>query len=157
VVRRPDAAEVRPSSSELRRRLVAGEESVVARWLRPPFELDGWRIDVANMTGRQGASTSTVRSRATSARRWPRSAGDRWLVAEHCHDATADLVGDGWHGTMAYTWFTRPVWCWLRGDATDVGTARFPGAASAARRLPRSWLRCVSSPAAFRGPRSRRR
>ena len=25
-----------------------------ARWLKPPFSLDGWRIDVANMTGRLG-------------------------------------------------------------------------------------------------------
>jgi alpha-glucosidase len=114
------------SSSELRRRLVAGEESVVARWLRPPFELDGWRIDVANMTGRQGAldvNREVARDiRATMAA----MGGERWLVAEHCHDATADLVGDGWHGTMAYTWFTRPVWCWLRGDATDVGMLGFP-------------------------------
>ena len=30
------------------------DDSVVARWLREPFNLDGWRIDVANMTGRQG-------------------------------------------------------------------------------------------------------
>ena len=39
--------------------------------------------------------------------------GDRWLVAEHVYDATDDLSGDGWHGVMAYTWFTRPVWRWL--------------------------------------------
>ena len=25
------------------------------RWLRPPYDVDGWRIDVANMTGRLGA------------------------------------------------------------------------------------------------------
>ena len=27
---------------------------MVARWLRPPYDVDGWRIDVANMTGRLG-------------------------------------------------------------------------------------------------------
>ena len=39
---------------ELRRRLIDGPESIAARWLRPPFDLDGWRVDVANMAGRLG-------------------------------------------------------------------------------------------------------
>ena len=33
-------------------RMVQGRDSVIGRWLAPPFALDGWRIDVANMTGR---------------------------------------------------------------------------------------------------------
>ena len=37
---------------EVRRRLLAGPDSVAARWLQPPFDLDGWRVDVANMAGR---------------------------------------------------------------------------------------------------------
>ena len=43
------------SSRELRDRFIEGEDSVVARWLKPPFGRDGWRLDVANMTGRFGA------------------------------------------------------------------------------------------------------
>ena len=39
-------------SDGLRRRLVAGDDSIVRRWL--DAGLDGWRIDVANMTGRHG-------------------------------------------------------------------------------------------------------
>ena len=35
-------------------------------------------------------------------------------MAEHGHDASGDLLGDGWHGTMNYAGFTRQVWCWLR-------------------------------------------
>ena len=38
------------------------------------------------------------------------------LVAEHGHDFRADLQGFGWHGTMNYAGFLRPVWEWLRGD-----------------------------------------
>jgi len=40
------------SSVELASRLYDGPDSVVARWLREGF--DGWRVDVANMTGRLG-------------------------------------------------------------------------------------------------------
>ena len=35
--------------------MYAGSSSVVRRWLEPPYDLDGWRVDVANMTGRLGA------------------------------------------------------------------------------------------------------
>ena len=41
---------------ELRERMYGGSTSVVRRWLEPPYDLDGWRIDVANMTGRLGAT-----------------------------------------------------------------------------------------------------
>jgi alpha-glucosidase len=41
---------------------------------------------------------------------------DAVLVAEHGHDYRADLDGTGWHGTMNYAGFLRPVATWLRGD-----------------------------------------
>ncbi len=112
-------------STALRDRLVRGPGSVVDRWLREPFHLDGWRIDVANMTGRHREDDHN-RSVARDVRATMASAGgERWLVAEHCYDASADLAGDGWHGTMAYSWFTRPVCCWLRGEA-ETGLMGLP-------------------------------
>lgn len=109
-------------SPALRHMLVEGRQSVAGRWLDGPSGLDGWRIDVGNMTGRLGAidvNHDVFRAlRSTMAEVRP----DAWLVGEHVHDATADLAGDGWHGVMAYTWFTRPVWSWLAaGDAKLLG------------------------------------
>ncbi len=125
-------------SPELQRRVFGGDSSVVERWLEPPFSLDGWRIDVANMTGRRGdldvsaAVARGVRAAAVAAR------DDALVVAEHAHDARADLRVGAWHGTMAYAGFTRPVWAWLRGDnlppeqesgflGLPVGIPRLPG------------------------------
>jgi alpha-glucosidase len=100
-------------AAAMRRALYDGPDSVVARWL--DFGLDSWRIDVANMTGRLGADDlghEVARAvRRTMAARHP----DAWLLAEHGHDAAFDLLGDGWHGTMDYAGFTRPVWAWLGG------------------------------------------
>lgn len=100
------------SSARLRELMTDGPDAVVARWLR--FGLDGWRVDVANMTGRRGGQDLT---REVAARMWAatvRERADALLVAEHTHDATGDLDAGGWHGTMNYAGFTRPVWSWLR-------------------------------------------
>jgi alpha-glucosidase len=106
-------------SAALRHRL-AGPDAVLARWLRPPYGLDGWRVDVANMTGRCGAFddahevAAIVRAAVTGAR------PDALLVAEHTSDGTGDLDRDGWHGTMNYAGFLRPLWSWLRGHDLDL-------------------------------------
>ena len=103
------------SSVELARRLYDGPDSVVARWLREG--LDGWRVDVANMTGRLGADDLAHQVARTVRRTIADVRADGWLLAEHGHDASLDLDGTGWHGTMDYAGFTRPVWCWLNGGS----------------------------------------
>lgn len=105
-------------SSELAARLHDGDRSVLGRFLRPPFDLDGWRVDCANTTARY-RDMDRNHDVARAARRTLDAVGDgrdRWLIAEHCYDAGSDLDGDGWHGVMAYQWFSRPIWSWLRGE-----------------------------------------
>lgn len=109
----PSLPKFRYESEGLRRRLISGPDSVVRRWLEPPYSLDGWRIDVANMTGRQGA-TELNQEIARLTRNCVREVGEeKVLVAEHFHDAGPDLAGDGWQGTMNYSAFMKPVWAWL--------------------------------------------
>jgi alpha-glucosidase len=92
---------------ELRARMRA----VVRRYL--DAGLDGWRIDVANMTGRFRAIDVYH-----EVARFLRAAADgALLVAEHGHDFRPDLDGTGWDGAMNYAGFLRPAWWWLRGDA----------------------------------------
>jgi alpha-glucosidase len=112
-------------SAELRRRFAEGPASVAQRWLRPPFRLDGWRVDVANMTGRRGADCLTHEVAQILRRTVTEATPDGLLIAEHNHDSTGDLDRDGWHGTMNYAGFTRPVWSWLRSD--DLALPDFMG------------------------------
>ena len=102
------------TSTSLREALVTGEDSSVRRWLRGPVALDGWRVDVANMTGRMGSIDVTHEFARDVSAAMARESTDLVLVAEHGHDASEDLLGDGWQGTMNYAGFTRQVWCWLR-------------------------------------------
>jgi alpha-glucosidase len=104
------------TSPELRDRFFSGPDSVTARWLR---FFDGWRVDVANMTGRlrdQDAAHHVARLMAAAVREARR---DGLLVAEHAHDATRDLDRNGWQGTMNYGGFLRPVWSWLGGRTPE--------------------------------------
>ena len=94
-------------SLELRTRI----QGVTRKWLQPPYSLDGWRVDVANMTGRTG-STDVNAEVAPTLRAVLNE--DSLLVAEHFHDYRPDFAG--WHGAMNYAGFSRPVWTWLRGE-----------------------------------------
>ncbi len=99
-------------SPELRRRLYDGPDSVVARWLGP-HALDAWRIDVANMTGIHGAINLSREVAVTIRRTMAQVTAESFLQAESNHDASRDLLGDGYQGTMNYAAFTRPLWQWL--------------------------------------------
>jgi len=100
-------------SPELARRLHDGPSSVVANYLRGHFGLDGWRVDCANTTGRYADIDENHRVARAARATVDDHAHDAWLVAEHCYDPRDDLDGTGWHGVMAYQWFSRPLWSWL--------------------------------------------
>lgn len=99
-------------SAELRRRLYDGPGSVVAKWLGP-HALDAWRIDVANMTGIHGEINLSHEVATTIRRTMAQITDESFLQAESNHDASRDLLGDGYQGAMNYAAFTRPLWQWL--------------------------------------------
>lgn len=101
------------SSEELRHRFVTGQDSIVRRWLEPPYSLDGWRIDVANMTGRLGDIDINDEVRGLIRDTMHDINPEALLLAESTNDATVDLQGDGWHGIMSHAIFARPLWAWL--------------------------------------------
>jgi alpha-glucosidase len=101
------------NSQELRDRFIEGPDSVVAKWLRPPYNLDGWRIDVANMTGRYLDQDLNAEVRQIIRKTMIEINPDTLLLGESTNDAASDFQGDAWHGAMTYTNFTRPIWGWL--------------------------------------------
>ena len=101
------------SSSALRKALYESKKSALQRWLRAPYKLDGWRIDVGNMSGRY--REHDVHDEVVAEIRASFDAVDPngWLVAENADMIPEDLDGTSWHGTMNYLGFAKPLWGWI--------------------------------------------
>lgn len=108
------------SSEALRKELITSPNSVLRRYLKAPFHLDGWRVDVANMTARLGDYDQN--RKIAQLTRWAveQEGSEKILIGEHNHDAGKDLPGDGWFGNMNYTAFQRPVWSWLTSTGSEL-------------------------------------
>ena len=109
------------SSKALRKEMYEAKNSVVQLWLSPKFGMSGWRIDVGNMTGKLGdidihdEVMHGIRNVMDSV------APDAWLVAENGDFVAEDLAGRGWHGTMNYQGFMRPLASWMNKNANLGG------------------------------------
>lgn len=100
-------------SEELRNRFIQGKNSVVAKWLKAPFGFDGWRIDVANMTGRIRDEDMYAEVANIVRKTMVEVNPDTIMLGEYTGDAAYEVQGDGWQGAMTYANFTRPLWRWM--------------------------------------------
>ncbi|MEY3028903.1 MAG: hypothetical protein RL198_300 [Actinomycetota bacterium] len=107
------------NSAELRNRFILNKNSVLAKWLKPPFALDGWRIDVANMTGWIGSDDMNHEVAALIRQRMSEVNPNSFLIGEFTSDAAELISGDTYQSAMTYSNFTRPLWRWLWNPAEN--------------------------------------
>lgn len=103
------------TSPELRQRIYGAPQSVFRRWLRAPFFADGWRVDVANMLGRQGATQLGVEVAQGIRQAVKDTQPQAYLIGENFFDGSKQLQGDQWDGVMNYAGFMKPLLAWLVG------------------------------------------
>jgi alpha-glucosidase len=95
--------------------MYTGDNSVACYWLRPPYCIDGWRVDVANMLARQGESQLGHKV-GRGLRRAVKSVSPHvYLMGENFFDGTSHLQGDELDATMNYQGFSAPLQRWLVG------------------------------------------
>lgn len=136
-------------SAALRDAMYGAPDSAMRRWLQPPYNIDGWRVDVANMLGRSGADQLNLEIIREMRAALKADNPDSYLISENFFDATAQLQGDGWDANMNYSGFTKPVWHWLGHqvvpDSTQPGRRRVSAHRFATEALAQTWN-------AFRAP-----
>ncbi len=109
------------SSQALRNAVYEGKNSIVKKWISPKFGMAGWRIDVGNMTGVQGAENHHVEVMQGIRKAMQEVDPDSWLVAENGDFVASDLNGLGWQGAMNYQGFLRPFWNWMNRNPEITG------------------------------------
>ncbi len=109
------------SSNQLRKAMYEGKNSIVKKWISPKFGMAGWRIDVGNMTGRQGTENHHTEVMQGIRKAMQEVNPQTWLVAENGDFEAGDLNGLGWQGAMNYQGFMRPFWNWINRNSEITG------------------------------------
>jgi alpha-glucosidase len=104
-------------SPMLREAMYSGAEGILRRWLREPYLIDGWRLDVANMLARQGADQMGVEVGRGIRQAIKEENPFAYILGENFFDASLQLQGDIWDATMNYAGFAKPLRYWLQGFA----------------------------------------
>ncbi|MCR5734285.1 MAG: glycoside hydrolase family 13 protein [Lachnospiraceae bacterium] len=86
---------------------------VAEKWVRPPYNIDGWRLDVAADLGYSGEFNHHFWQ---DFRRVVKNANkDAIIIAEHYGDPSSWLQGNEWDTVMNYDAFMEPVTWFLTG------------------------------------------
>lgn len=94
---------------------ISGEDSVVKHWLRPPFNIDGWRMDVIHMLGEGPGAYNNAHYVRMLRKAIKAENADAYLLGEHFFEATSWLQGDQEDAAMNYYGFGHPVRAFFTG------------------------------------------
>lgn len=95
-----------------------GEDSIVRHWLKAPWNMDGWRLDVVHMLGEAGGARNNLQHVAGITEAAKETQPDAYIVGEHFGDARQWLQADVEDAAMNYRGFTFPLWGFLAN--TDI-------------------------------------
>lgn len=96
-------------SQKLRDIIYRKKDSVLKKWLLPPYDIDGWRFDVAECLARNQVTDVHGEVIEELRMQLKREKKDVFLLAEDWADCSDDLQGNRWDSTMNYYGCARPV------------------------------------------------
>ena len=99
----------------------AGNDSVIRHWLKAPYHIDGWRLDVIHMLG-EGAGAKNNAHYVKAFRDAAKLENpNSYMLGEHFYEASRWLQGEQEDGAMNYYGFAHPVRAFFTGlDITYV-------------------------------------
>lgn len=100
---------------QLRDVIYRNADSAMQFWLRPPYEIDGWRLDVANMMARQDNYQAYQEVFAEMRHSIKSQFANSYLLGEHFFDASDLLQGNAMDAVMNYWGFALPLRQWITG------------------------------------------
>ena len=96
-------------NEELRELIYRGEDSVLRKWLKPPYSIDGWRFDVADVFARNDDIQLADELWPKICRAIREEKPDAFIIGEHWGDCNEYLHGDMWNTPMNYFGYGRVI------------------------------------------------
>ena len=96
-------------NEEIRDIIYRRKDSVIRKWLRPPYDIDGWRFDVADVWGRNDEVQLADELWKELCEAIREEKKDAMIIGEHWGDCTQFLQGDLWNAPMNYFGYGRII------------------------------------------------
>lgn len=112
------------TSEKLRNRLYRDSDSLVKKWLKPPYSTDGWRFDVADTMARNDELQLHHEVWPEIRKSIKEENSQAYILAEDWSDCTDFLNGDEWDSPMNYIGSSRPIRQFF--GETDILNTRLP-------------------------------
>ena len=90
------------TSKELREAIYESEDSVLKKWLKPPYNIDGWRFDVADVFARNNEIQLSHEIWPEIRKSIREENPDAFILAEDWGDCGVYLQGTEWDSPMNY-------------------------------------------------------
>ena len=97
------------SSESLRDIIYRSSESAMQKFLKPPFSIDAWRLDVAPEVARTEDKSLCLEVWREARKALKAVKRDLYIVGEGWDDSRIYLDGDAWDSTMNYFGSSRPL------------------------------------------------
>ncbi len=121
------------TSQALRDEIYRGEGSVLKKWLKPPYSIDGWRFDVADTFARNDAVQLSHEVWPEIRRSIRAENPQAYILAEDWGDCAGYLQGSEWDSPMNYFGCGRPIRQFF--GQSDLFMSRNPILRSATRKM----------------------
>ena len=112
------------TADSLREAVYRAEDSVLKKWLKPPYSIDGWRFDVADVFARNDAVQLADELWPEIRKSIREVNAEAYILAEDWGDCAKRLQGDAWDSAMNYYGCGRVIRQFL--GEPDLFMARFP-------------------------------
>ncbi|MFR9720772.1 maltodextrin glucosidase [Aeromonas diversa] len=104
------------ASPKVQDTIYRADDAIVRHWMRPPYQIDGWRFDVIHMLGEQGSASGNRHHVLALRGAVKQENPDAYVLGEHFFEASQWLQGDQEDGAMNYYGFAHPVRAFLAGQ-----------------------------------------
>jgi alpha-glucosidase len=90
-----------------------GPKSAAAKWLREPYKIDGYRLDVAHMIGKNACAEGNAEILSRMKESFKKFSPEVFVLAENFFDTYKMIENDSVDSIMNYHGFTYPVMAYL--------------------------------------------